>query len=84
MGDQNAWYVPVPGLGQIRGLSAMTEDEEEDLPVGTRFGNWGKKNMKGSRWVRRGKIASWGPGIEEWEVGCVTLRLRMHSHSPPG
>ncbi|KAI6045058.1 hypothetical protein EDC04DRAFT_2638219 [Pisolithus marmoratus] len=26
------------------------------------------KTMKGSRWVRRGKIAPWGPGIDEWEA----------------
>lgn len=31
-------------------------------------GNWGKKNVRGARWVRRGKATPWGPSRGEWEV----------------
>lgn len=38
------------------------------MDVSARGGNWGKKLTKGARWVRRGKIAAWGPGMDDWEV----------------
>lgn len=47
---------------------AEEDDEEVELPVGVAGGNWGKKAMKGARWVRRGKAVAWGPGKGEWEV----------------
>ncbi|EIN13625.1 hypothetical protein PUNSTDRAFT_94812 [Punctularia strigosozonata HHB-11173 SS5] len=56
--DENAWYYPSRGH----------DSDEESLPAGLPGGNWGRKAMKGSRWTRRGKIAAWGPGIDEWEA----------------
>ncbi|KAI6031963.1 hypothetical protein BKA83DRAFT_4208009 [Pisolithus microcarpus] len=44
------------------------DSDTESLNTSVAGGNWGKKTMKGSRWVRRGKIASWGPGIDDWEA----------------
>lgn len=48
-----------------------SDSEDPDLPVGVAGGNWGKKAMKGSRWVRRGKAVAWGPSKGEWEVGAL-------------
>jgi hypothetical protein len=59
LNDQNAWYYPSQG---------HDDSEDELLDVGTKGGNWGKKTSRGSRWVRRGKIVPWGPGMDEWEV----------------
>lgn len=58
LNDHNAWYYPSQGF----------DSDTESLNTSVAGGNWGKKTMKGSRWVRRGKIASWGPGIDEWEA----------------
>jgi len=58
LGDQNAWYYPSHGY----------DSEEEDLHVASNGGNWGKKTTKGARWVHRGKMTSWGPGMDEWEA----------------
>ena len=57
--DQNAWYYPSQG---------HDDSDEDPLDVSTSRGNWGKKTTRGSRWVRKGKIAAWGPGMDEWEV----------------
>jgi hypothetical protein len=64
LNDQNAWYYPSQG---------HDDSEDEFLDVGTKGGNWGKKTSRGSRWVRRGKIVSWGPGMDEWEVQQLLL-----------
>lgn len=53
-------YYPYPGV--------VDDAEELELPVSVAGGNWGKKSKKGSRWVRRGKAAAWGPSKDEWEV----------------
>jgi hypothetical protein len=58
LSDRNAWYYP--SLGH--------DSEEEDLGAGVPEGNWGHKNSKGARWVRRGKITPWGPEMDDWEV----------------
>jgi len=58
LSDRNAWYYP--SLGH--------DSDEEELGVGLPEGNWGHKNTKGARWVRRGKITPWGPEMEDWEV----------------
>jgi hypothetical protein len=56
--DNNNWYFPSQG-----------HDSDEDLMnYGISRGNWGKKKAKGSRWVRTGKLAAWGPGHEDWGV----------------
>ncbi|KAL0950829.1 hypothetical protein HGRIS_007591 [Hohenbuehelia grisea] len=58
LGDQNSWYYPANGH----------DSDSEELPAGSSTGNWGKKSTRGSRWVRRGKITSWGPGMDDWET----------------
>lgn len=35
--------------------------------MGLNEGNWGHKFAKRARWVRRGKITPWGPGMDDWE-----------------
>lgn len=58
LSDPNAWYYPSHGY---------TSDDEE-AHAGTKRGNWGNKTARGARWVRRGKLAAWGPPMEDWEV----------------
>ena len=60
LSDQNIWYYPMHGH----------DSDEEELPVALPQGNWGHKNAKGGRWIRRGKITAWGPEMEDWEVGA--------------
>jgi hypothetical protein len=61
--DNNNWYFPSQG-----------HDSDEDLMnYGISRGNWGKKKAKGSRWVRTGKLAAWGPGHEDWGVRVFLL-----------
>ncbi|TFK41340.1 hypothetical protein BDQ12DRAFT_679292 [Crucibulum laeve] len=77
LGDPNSWYYPSNGY----------ESEEEELCVGAREGNWGNKAIKDARWVRRGKIAAWGPGMDEWEAEerarkRVKLLLPQERRSP--
>lgn len=59
--DSNSWYYPTNGYD--------TNADGDDVRYNTASGNWGMKNKRDSRWMRKGKIAAWGPGIEEWEVG---------------
>jgi len=78
LNDQNAWYYPSQG---------NDDSEEEPLAPATKGGNWGKKTAKGSRWIRRGKIAAWGPGMDEWEEEDrarkrVKLLLPQENRSP--
>lgn len=47
------------------------DSDDEELPVAALEGNWGHKNFKGGRWVRRGKITPWGPEMEDWEVRAL-------------
>ena len=58
LSDHNAWYFP----------AFECDLDSEPLNPGRALGNWGKKHLKDARWVRRGKMSAWGPGIEEWEV----------------
>ena len=60
--DSNSWYHP--------SLEGASGDEEE--PTDVVKGNWGRKTTKGARWLRKGKLAAWGPGMEEWEV-CIDV-----------
>lgn len=65
LGDQNTWYYPSQG-----------HDSDEDLlSVGVQGGNWGKKATKGARWVRRGKMTAWGPGMDDWEASICGLYI---------
>lgn len=61
LSDHNMWYYPSHGH----------DSDDDDLGIGSKTGNWGCKTAKGARWVRRGKITPWGPGMEEWEVSFV-------------
>ncbi|KAF8203240.1 hypothetical protein BJ912DRAFT_943346 [Pholiota molesta] len=80
LSDRNAWYYP--SLGH--------DSEEEDLGAGVPEGNWGHKNSKGARWVRRGKITPWGPEMDDWEAEerarkriKLLLPQERRSPSPP-
>ena len=70
LSDQNIWYYPMHGH----------DSDEEELPVALPQGNWGHKNAKGGRWVRRGKITAWGPEMEDWEVLFPLSLFRKVSH----
>ncbi|KAI0304691.1 hypothetical protein BC826DRAFT_977743 [Russula brevipes] len=72
MKDSNSWYHP--------SLEGVSGDEEE--PVDVAKGNWGRKTAKGARWLRKGKLAAWGPGMEEWEAD-ERARKRVRSLLPP-
>lgn len=56
LSDQNAWYFPSHGH----------DSEEEEIPA--YVGNWGRKDTGNARWVRGGKMAAWGPDMEDWEA----------------
>lgn len=79
LNDHNAWYYPSQGFSS----------DDEDLAVSIVGGNWGNKTRKGSRWVRKGKLAAWGPGMDDWEaedrarkrIKCLLPERR--SPSPP-
>lgn len=72
--DSNSWYHP--------SLEGASGDEEE--PTDVVKGNWGRKTTKGARWLRKGKLAAWGPGMEEWEVCIVIFPLRLCLRSVSG
>ena len=55
--DTDAYYYPSNGF-----------DVDEDLPSAPFRGNWGLKTFNEAKWVRKGKMTSWGPWMEEWEV----------------
>ena len=64
--DYNSWYYPSHGY---------TSDEEHPTDI-QRQGNWGRKLSKGARWIRKGKMAAWGSGLEDWE-GEERARKRL-------
>ncbi|KAJ8514936.1 hypothetical protein ONZ45_g7571 [Pleurotus djamor] len=72
LSDQNAWYYPSYGHSEI--------DDTEAQP-GWTTGNWGKKATRGARWVRRRKIATWGPTMDDWETED-RARKRLKSLMP--
>lgn len=69
-GLQTHVWQPAPEVDYSPALSDDGDDFEDniELHVGVAGGNWGKKSMKGARWVRRGKAVAWGPARGEWEV----------------
>ncbi|KAF8226104.1 hypothetical protein L208DRAFT_1425248 [Tricholoma matsutake] len=80
LSDQNSWYYPSHGYSSA----------DKDLRVGSEVGNWGEKTVKGARWLRRGKITLWGPGMDDWEAEeRARKRVRLllpqprRSMSPP-
>ena len=48
--------------------------EDEEVPASVAGGNWGRKHLRGARWVRKGKADAWGPMRGEWEVSCLESR----------
>ena len=61
--DNDAWYYPSYGF----------EPNEEGLPAPPFRGNWGMKTFNEAKWVRRGKMAAWGPWVEDWEVRLLVV-----------
>jgi hypothetical protein len=41
------------------------------------MGNWGRKHLRSARFVRKGKMAAWGPGREEYDVRLITYSNRL-------
>ena len=68
LSDLNAWYYPSHGH----------DSDEEDSRIEVRAGNWGNKHAKEARWLRKGRIAPWGPGMEEWEVS-QTIQIVLYT-----
>jgi hypothetical protein len=62
-GDRNEWYYP----------SRPYDSDDDELQAGTPMGNWGRKHLKSARFVRKGKMAAWGPGREEYDVRLIIL-----------
>ncbi|CCM01644.1 uncharacterized protein FIBRA_03705 [Fibroporia radiculosa] len=75
--DKNAWYYPSHG------------DANDDVRFTSVMGNWGRKSIHDARWIRKGKLAAWGPGLEDWEIEeRARKRIRLlvsqePEHSPP-
>ncbi|KAF8587301.1 hypothetical protein K439DRAFT_1630799 [Ramaria rubella] len=57
-------------------------DEDCELNVSAKGGNWGNKLHDGARWVRKGKLAAWTPLREGWEVE-ERARKRIKRMMPP-
>ncbi|TFK57484.1 hypothetical protein OE88DRAFT_1691226 [Heliocybe sulcata] len=55
--DHNSWYFPCHGY-----------DSDQEERVSSVQGNWGLKHTKNARWMRRGKMVAWGPGMDDWEA----------------
>ncbi|KIL71011.1 hypothetical protein M378DRAFT_183543 [Amanita muscaria Koide BX008] len=80
LSDFDSWYYP----------SHEFDSDEEELHTGVKHGNWGRKTARGARWVRRGKLAAWGPSMDDWETGerarkrlKLLLSQERRSPSPP-
>lgn len=57
------WYYPSHGID--------FDNEETTANLTAVAGNWGRKRIGDARWVRKGKMAAWGPNYEEWEVSLL-------------
>lgn len=87
--DRNEWYYPVarhPGAGEesedeLDGAVSGERSEEALQASRSGQGNWGNKFVKGSRWMRRGKIVAWGPHKPDWDVSLAIRSLYMSSRS---
>lgn len=62
-GDRNEWYYP----------SRPYDSDDDELQAGAPTGNWGRKHLRSSRFVRKGKMTAWGPGREEYDVRLIIL-----------
>lgn len=72
--DTNGWYYPSHGYD--------TDAEDDENRFNSALGNWGRKSAKDARWIRRGKMVPWGPGIEEWQSE-ERARKRLKLMLPP-
>ncbi|CAL1696423.1 unnamed protein product [Somion occarium] len=72
--DMNAWYYPSHGYD--------SDADDDEIRFNPAIGNWGKKSVREARWIRRGKQAPWGPGIEEWQAE-EHARKRIKLMLPP-
>ena len=68
--DRNEWYYPAARHSADVTDDVADEDRSEEALLAHRSGqgNWGHKLVKGSRWMRRGKIVAWGPAKSDWDV----------------
>ncbi|KAI0702461.1 hypothetical protein BC835DRAFT_1320757 [Cytidiella melzeri] len=74
--DTHGWYYPSHGYD--------TDEDELDVRFSTAAGNWGRKAARDARWVRHGKMAAWGPSMEEWEIEeRARKRLKLLLPSSP-
>ncbi|KIY51375.1 hypothetical protein FISHEDRAFT_37161, partial [Fistulina hepatica ATCC 64428] len=74
LNDSNLWFYPSHGVD---------DENAPDINPGAPMGNWGCKNLKGARWVRSGKMAAWGPDLEDEEAQRSRKRLKMMLPPPP-
>ncbi|KAG6837040.1 hypothetical protein H0H93_015903 [Arthromyces matolae] len=77
LSDSIEWYYPSQGY----------ESDEDLLDSASIGGNWGNKTIRGARWVRKGKITTWGPTMEDWESEerarkRIKLMLSQERRSP--
>ena len=63
--DTHGWYYPSHGYA--------SDEDDVDVRFSTAIGNWGRKTSRDARWVRHGKMAAWGPSMEDWEVCRVIV-----------
>ncbi|KAI0094571.1 hypothetical protein BDY19DRAFT_913481 [Irpex rosettiformis] len=58
--DTHGWYYPSHGYS--------SDEDDVDVRFNTATGNWGRKTARDARWIKHGKMAPWGPSMEEWEI----------------
>lgn len=75
--DRNEWYYPAARHSAEVTDDVADEDRNEESLLASRSGqgNWGHKLVKGSRWMRRGKIVAWGPAKSDWDVRPMIFSL---------
>ncbi|OBZ78954.1 hypothetical protein A0H81_00510 [Grifola frondosa] len=56
--DMDTWYYPSHGY----------DSDADNISSSLEKGNWGTKDVKDAKWVRRGKMTAWGPAYEDWEA----------------
>lgn len=68
--DRNEWYYPAAQRPPQPLDDDVEDDRDEEALQASRSGqgNWGNKLVKGSRWMRKGKIVAWGPTKADWDV----------------
>ena len=69
---------------QFQNLSSSSDSDDLELAAENPNGNWGRKSVKGAKFVRRGKLAAWSPTKGEWEVRipAISYSLVYKEHQP--